>query len=806
MAYKLVGKDFTPPDVIAKVTGKAKYAEDYRAEGMLFCRLMTSPMPHAKVKNIDASEALKMKGVVAVLTADEVPSQPPPHNPILTNEPRYIGEPILAVAAINETIAADAIDKIKLDLEPLPFTVDPLESLYPRGPDARTNGNVANVRLKLQTIKWTAKDFALAGDDKLPMGKPAEQWTFGDLDKGFKDAKVIIEESFVTAGFSHHSMEPRTAMAYWQNGKCFLHGSSQSQAFNMFGMARYIGIKPQNLVYIGEFCGGGFGSKGAPYPVMSIPAHMSKKTGKPVQMRISRDDEFAVGSGRPGFQGYVKMGFRADGRMTAADIYVVHDNGPNSGFWDFRNAGHAMSVNYQPESMRWRGISVLTNTPPRGPQRGPGENQTATAIEPLIDKAAKKLGLDRVAIRKINAPDNDGFDLHPDKKNPTVGVKGKLTSAYLKDALEQGAKKFGWDEKKKQSGKRNGSKVIGVGVGTAFHSGGFNGFDGLVRITKDGKLHIHAGAGNLGTYSYAGTARVAAEVLGCDWKDCVVERGDSRKGLPFVIGQFASNTAFTTSRSNFAAATYAKTMLQEIAAKDLGGKPEDYEVKDSKVSNGSKTMTFAQAAKRAIELGGKYSGKEIPKNLNPITKGAVKMLAGTGLVAGAKDTMKKTAMVPALTAAFVRVEVDTETGKVTILDHLGIADCGTVLHPQSLATQIKGGGVMGIGMALTERHVFDPKFGMAANRSLNTSKPPTYLDAPSNMEWDAVNKPDLQNPVGVKGVGEPVQGSSAAALLCAISDALGGHYFNRTPIVADMIVNAAAGRPQSHKPLQTSTQ
>ena len=137
----LLGKNFTPPDVAAKVTGRAKYAEDFRAEGMLYCRLLLSPMPHARVRNIDASAALKMDGVIAILTADEVPEIAPPQNPMLTNEPVYVGEPILAVAAVDETTAQDAIELIKVDLEPLPFTVDPLDSLRPGGPNARTSGN-----------------------------------------------------------------------------------------------------------------------------------------------------------------------------------------------------------------------------------------------------------------------------------------------------------------------------------------------------------------------------------------------------------------------------------------------------------------------------------------------------------------------------------------------------------------------------------------------------------------------------------------------------------------------------------------
>lgn len=172
MANQLIGKNFTPPDVRGKVTGQAKYAEDFRADGMLFCRLLTSPMPHARVRDIDTSEALAMDGVVAVLTADEVPEIPSPRDPILTNTPHFIGEPILAVAAVDETTAQNAIDKIKLDLQRLPFTVDPLRSLRPKGPDARVEGNTMVPREGVKRLKWTREDFTEVADGELPMGEP----------------------------------------------------------------------------------------------------------------------------------------------------------------------------------------------------------------------------------------------------------------------------------------------------------------------------------------------------------------------------------------------------------------------------------------------------------------------------------------------------------------------------------------------------------------------------------------------------------------------------------------------------------
>lgn len=807
MAYRLIGQNYTPPDVKAKVTGKAKFAEDFRVDGMAFCKLLLSPMPHAKVRNIDASEALKMKGVLGVVTANDIKNPPPPHNKILTNEPLYVGEPILAVAAETETIAADAVDKIKVDLQPLPFALDPLDSLHPGTPVIRPGGNVSNRGLKLQTVKWSARDFAKAGEGELPMGKPAETFTYGDLEKGFKEAKLVLEESFTTASYGHHCMETRSNLAYWKGPRVFVHASTQSSTFPLPFIAKMIGVKPHMVVLISENCGGGFGSKGAAYPLMALPAIVSRKVGRPIMLRVTRAEEYYNGSGRGSFQGRVKIGFKADGRISALDIYVITDNGPYQGFPDFRNAGSSCSIMYQPENMRWQGIPVATNTPPRGPQRGPGENQTATALEPIIDKAARKLGIDRVRIRQINAPDNDGkiFNFRAKKRVP-------LTSAYLKDALDKGAKDFNWAERMKRSGKRNGSKVTGIGVGQAYHQGGFWGWDGIVRITPDGKLHLHSGAGNLGTYSYSDTTRVAAEVLGYDWKNCVVHHGDTRKGLPFLIGQFASNTAYTATRVNWVAAQDAKKKLLEIAAKDMGGKPGDYELKNERVvakGNASKSMSFGDLAKRAIALGGEYVGKYKgggPKGVKPPTKGALKVIGGSGLIGVAKDTLPQKGVPPALTTAFVEIELDVETGKFTIKDYLGVADCGTALHPKSLETQIRGGAVMGIGMACLERYVYDPKNGRPANRGYYQAKPASYLDVNTEMKASWVGKPDRVNPVGVKGVGEPVQGAAAAAVLCAISDAMGGHIFNRTPVTPDMIVNALAGKPQSYKHLQVHTQ
>ena len=221
------------------------------------------------------------------------------------------------------------------------------------------------------------------------------------------------------------------------------------------GLMRLLGLEQENLVYIAETCGGGFGSKGGPYPIMAVPALLSRQTGRPVMLRITRAEEYGLGTARPGFQGRMKMGFRADGRLTAVDLYIVNENGPHTGWTDNNSAADSVSILYQPLAMRYRGIPVETNTPPRGPQRGPGQNQMAEAVEPILDKAARELGIDKLSIRRINAAANDA----------TIGGNhGPVTSAYQEETLAQGAELFNWEERSARSGQRNGSIYTGIGI------------------------------------------------------------------------------------------------------------------------------------------------------------------------------------------------------------------------------------------------------------------------------------------------------------------------------------------------------
>jgi len=814
--YKLIGKDYPTADLLPKVTGKAKYAEDFRGEGMLFCRLVLSPMPHGRIKKLHLDKALAMPGVKGILTADDIP-------PIadsltdngtvikaskwgeraLTNEPIYQGDPILAVCAVDELTAAEAIELIDIDFEPLPFVIDPLETLRPGGPNPREDGNVW-VRPEppnpptpvVQELKWTEADFDEYSKGRLPMGQASDHWSYGDVDAGFKNAALILDETFITPDVSHVCLEPRTAMAYWQNGKLYLHSGTQSTAQTVPAIARWMSMDAGNVVFISEYTGGGFGSKITGGVTMIIPALFSKKLNAPVMMRVSREEDTYIGRARPSIEGRMKIGFAKDGRITALDMFTVCNSGPYEAVGDGASSGRIASLLYQPPAMRWRGVTVVTNTPTKSAQSAPGGLQAIAIMEPILSKAARKLGVDQVAVRRLNCPAG--------KAEYGPAVKGKrphVTSAFVREALDRGAEQFKWNERVARQPKRIGTKVRGVGVSLSCYVGGTIGFDGLIVITPDGRVRFHTGIGNLGTESVIDVHRAGAEVLAVPWEMCDIVWGDTSKHLPFSCVSGGSQTTHAMTRASYAVATECKKRLQEVAAKSLGGQPEQYEVADGRVfrKGGGAGMTFAQAAQHAIKMGGIYDGHEVNPEVNKLTKQSVAALAGQGLVASAKDKYPRDGDTYSYCVSFAEVEVDVETGKYYLTDFLAYADVGTVIHPQALGGQVLGRSTLGIAHAIGQKWVFDPQYGIMLSKRFYQHKPPTILDVPVDMQWGALDIPDPETPVGARGIGEPPVGGGCASVLNALADALGDEIFQRAPVNADTILTSfEAGRPMQH--------
>ena len=822
MANKLVGQNYTTPDLVAKVTGRAKYAEDFKVDGMLYARLLTSPLPHARARNIDTSRALALPGVKAILLPDEIPSPADTVTDLgtvikanlkgeraLSAEPVYQGEPVLAVAAVDEDTAIEAIELIEIDWEPLPFNVDPIDTLRPGTPTARAEGNVwARPEAapgqqpgapEVTLLKWTEADFAEYDQGKLPMGKPTDEWSYGDVEAGFKEAALVLDETFSTSNNSHQTLEPRSAMAYWQNGKLFLHCSTQSTVQTVASVARWLHIEPTDIVVISEYTGGGFGSKATGTLQSIIPALLAKKANAPVQMRVSREDEHFIGGYRPAVHGRVKAGFGKDGRLLALDMFVIGENGPFEQQGDTGQTGRIVSLLYQPVAMRWRGVPVLTNTPPRRAQSQPGGMQGITIMEPMLAKAARKLGVDQVALRRINAPVGKA-KVGP--ANPR-GQRGYATSAFVQEALDKGAAMFNWEARKANSGRAQGSKVRGVGVAVSTFVAGSVGFDGLFVIKPDGKMYIQSGVGNLGTESYSDTQRVAAEMMSMPWEKVVLTWGNTANHLPWSCVSGGSQTTHAHTRAAHASAMDGIKKVLEIAAKSLGGRAEDYVLDNERVTRkgGGAGMTLAQIAQKAIDLGGKYDGHELPEDINAFTKRAATALAGQGLMGVGRDSYPRDGASFSYVAAFAEVEVDKETGKWDMVDYVAVADVGTVIHPKSLGGQVLGRSVLGMGHALAQKTVYDQHYGVPLARRFYQNRPPTILDVPRNMQWAALNIPDPETPVGARGIGEPPVAAGCCAVLNAIADAVGDDVFKRAPVGLDTLLTAIEGEQAPQEPL-----
>jgi CO/xanthine dehydrogenase Mo-binding subunit len=290
--------------------------------------------------------------------------------------------------------------------------------------------------------------------------------------------------------------------------------------------------------------------------------------------------------------------------------------------------------------------------------------------------------------------------------------------------------------------------------------------------------------------------RVSAELVGMPWEKVDVTWGHTGRNLPWSCVSGGSQTTHAHTRAAHAAGMDAVKKLQEIAAKAHGGKPDQYTVANERVSGPGGSMTLAQAAQKAIELGGKYDGHELPDNINAVTKASATALAGQGLMGVARDTYPRDGATHSFVAGFAEVEVDVETGKYQIVDYLAVADVGTVIHPHALGGQVLGRSMLGIGHAIGQHWVYDQQYGVTLARRFYQNKPPTILDAPQKMAWDALNIPDPETPVGARGIGEPPVGAGCCAVLNALADALGDDVFHRAPVMtATIVASVDAGRP-----------
>jgi len=725
-AFAVVGKRMPYIDGVERATGKGKYATDIVLPGMLYGKILRSPHPHAKITRIDTSKAEALPGVVAVLTFKDVP----PYQftldwRILTDEPRYVGDEIAAVAAVDESTAEEALALIDVEFQVLPFVVDPEEAMKPGAPQLHEGGNIG--------------------------GKPYVL-TRGDIDKGFTEADLVIEGTYRTSYVEHVCLEPHAAVARWEGDTLALWTPTQYTFGVRDGVASALSIPRSKVHVICDFMGAGYGDRSSAYPYHAIAALLARKSGRPVKIELTRDEVFISTTHRyPSIQSF-KVGVKRDGTLTA--IYskataALGAYGIAVFFYSF--ASDILSPTqllYRCPNVKLEGYDVYTNTPISGFQRSVGEPQGNFALEVHMDRVAEALGMDPLEFRLKNV-------VRPEDKDQDSGLP--VSSNGLIECLEKGAAAIGWREKwKKPTGSPSG-KVRGVGMAAlACNKGGaFPPHSAVVKVNTDGSVEVVAGIADIGGGQRGQMAMIAAEELGARLEDVSVTYPDTAFTSDSG-GTYGSRATKSIGLPVQAAAADARRQLFEAAVKPrvtfagpqpplLEAKVEDLVASDGKIfakDKPDKTITIAEAAEAVgVPVIGRAS--------LPMPLGFAQVTYGAG---------------------FAEVEVDTETGAVKVLRLVQAHDVGRAINPLAVENQIEGGAIQGMGFALMENLVLDKATGISVSPNLSDYKIPTHLDAPE-IEAIIVEPGDTVGPFGAKGVGEPPIDLPAPAIANAIHNA-----------------------------------
>lgn len=728
----VVGKSVPRIDAVDKVTGKAKYGIDLKMDDMLYAKLLRSPYPHARVVRIDTTKAESHPRVRAIATINEVPKvvgtwwklrteKGIKSLCLLDNVVRFIGDPVLAVAAEDEESAEEALSLIDVEYEQLPPLFDPLEAMKEDKVKIHEGGNIAYHLFK----------------------------EFGDIDQGFKEADYIFENRFVTSKQKHATIEPiSTCIAnYDLNGKLTVYSSSQIPHWIKSYLAIALGLPVNRVRIIKPYTGGAFGGRCSLIHGLELMCcFLSKKAGKPVKMSFTREEAFATTEARHPFILELKTGVTKDGILTANSIKIVMDVG-GYGTHHIAVLGDALSKGvglYRCPNAKFEGYTVYTNKSLNGAFRGYGNPQMNFALESQMDIIAEKLGIDPVELRLKNYRGLGEVD-------PLNG--DTIQSDGMKDCLSKGAKKSGWNEKgtKKVA---EGAKRRGVGMSCLLHSAGAryglpDPASATVMFNPDGSVNLVTAAADDGQGNRTVLAQIAAEELGIGLEQISVSDTDT-DSTPFDGGTHGSRQTYCGGIAVKKAAAEAKKALLGFASEYLNVEEDRLGIKDGVVYDVKNPATNI----RVSDLLRKFQIEDLS-----ICKQAL------GVATGVASTMP-----PVFGADFAEVEVDTETGEVCITKMVGAYDVGKAINPAHVEGQIVGGEVMGIGYALTEGLVI--KDGKVLNDNFTDYRILRACDVPE-IDTIIVESNEPTGAFGAKGFGEATMVGTAAAIANAIYNAIG---------------------------------
>ncbi|MBI2153925.1 MAG: molybdopterin-dependent oxidoreductase [Candidatus Rokubacteria bacterium] len=733
----VIGKPLAKVDAWEKVVGAARYADDFFLPRMAYAKIRRSDHPHALIKKIDTTRAKAVPGVYAVITGHDLPRVKFGILPVSQDEEalcidkvRMVGDPIAAVAAVDEETAERAADLIDVEYEVLPPIMSVEEALAQDKVRIHEYGDGPNIH-------------------------KAVAFEFGDVEEAFAQADLVREDVFFYEGNTHLPMEQHAAVAQWSpDGKLTLWSSTQTPHYVHRALAKTLEMAPAHIRVIAAPVGGGFGGKTDPFSHEIVVARLAQLTGRPVKIGLTREEVFYCHRGRHPVLMWIKTGVTKDGEILGMHFRSYVDGGAygSYGVASLLYTGALQTVTYKVPRYKFEGMRAFTNKPPCGPKRGHGTPQPRYAVECHLDKIAEQLGLDPAEMRRRTVVD----EYTKTANHLTV------TTCGLRECIDRVVEASGWREKHRKLpyGKGVGfacsSYLTGAGLAIYWndmpHSGA------IVKVDRGGGVAILCGATEIGQGSDSVLASVVAEELGIEPKDIRVVSADSDL-TPVDLGSYSSRVTLMAGNAAVQAAERVRALIHEAVAKKLEVAPGELVSRGGRVfvkDDPERGVSFAEAAVLAETLHGTLAcaGSYTP----PKRAGKFK---GSGV--GPSPCYSYSACV-------AEVSVDPDTGDVKV-DQVWIAhDVGRALNPLLVEGQVEGSVYMGLGEALMEEQVF--RKGLHKIPSMLEYKSPTTLETPE-IHTILVETVDPEGPFGAKEAGQGPLLPVPPALANAVYDALG---------------------------------
>ncbi len=755
-SYRIIGKSPPKVDGLAKCTGATKFADDIALPRMLFCKLHRADVPHARIVRVDTSAAEAVPGVVAVLTGAEMPTPfgilpvSEDEHALCIDRVRFVGDPVAAVAAVDEDTAFEAMRLVRVEYEPLPPVFDPADAILNRTPPLHDYGDDGNVHKRVSM-------------------------EFGDVARALKESDLVLEDIVFFQGNTHLPMEQHAAVAMPEpDGRVTIWSSTQTPHYLHKAAAKVLGIPPSRLRVVACPNGGGFGGKSDPFNHEIVVAKLALKTNRPVKITLTREEVFYCHRGRHPVLMRSRMGLKRDGSITGLHFESLLDGGAygSYGVASTYYTGALQTVTYKVPVYRFDGVRCFTNKPPCGPKRGHGTPQPRFALEVQIDKAAEKLGIDPADFRLRN--------LQPPKSVTANWLQ--INTIGLRKCIEAVVDASRWRELRGKLGRGRGlglacsSYITGAGLPIYWNRMPHSGV--MVKLDRGGGVTAYCGATEIGQGSDTVLASCVAEILGVELLDVRICVGDTDL-TPVDLGSYSSRVTLMMGNAAIQAAERAKDLVARAAAEKLEIPASRLGFADNRVFDTEdpegKWMSFAQAVVCAEAMHGTIAttGSYTP----PVSPGRYR---GAGV--GPTPTYSYSACVVDLSA-------DEETGEIRCRKIWIAHDIGQAINRNLAIGQVEGGVYMGLGEALMEEMAYRPRRqGVHKIPSMLEYKSPTTMEMP-DVETILIEDPDDRGPFGAKEVGQGPLLPVMPAVANALHDALGIRV-DQIPVTPELVLEA----------------